>query len=76
MRLGLALLAAGLATRVLAAVVSLTPITLAAWEKTLGVAAMHDAELAAWVLLASGLASASLGVQAPTWRVGAAMSGR
>jgi hypothetical protein len=57
MYLGLALLAAGLAARVLAAVVAATGITLADWEKTLGLAAMHEAELAAWVLLASGLGS-------------------
>jgi len=57
MHLGLALLAAALAARMLAGFVSATGITLASWERTLGVAAMHDAELAAWVLLASGLGS-------------------
>jgi hypothetical protein len=58
MRLGLALLVAGVAMRLAAAFVATAGISLAAWAKTLGVAAMHDAELAAWVLLASGLASA------------------
>jgi hypothetical protein len=59
-RLGLALLAAGLALRVAAALVAAAGIALPSWQRTLGIAAMHDAEVAAWVLLASGLASAAL----------------
>jgi hypothetical protein len=57
--LGLALLATGLALRVAAALLAATGITPPPWQRTLGVAAMHDAELAAWVLLAFGLASAA-----------------
>jgi hypothetical protein len=59
MYFGLALLAAGLVLRVAAALVAATELMPAPWQRTLGVAAMHDAEVAAWVLLASGLASAA-----------------
>src|SRR5918999_236108 len=55
--LGLALLVCALAARALAALVTATGLALAQWEKTLGLAAMHDAELLAWLLLASGLAA-------------------
>jgi hypothetical protein len=56
-RLGLALLVCALAARALAALVTATGLALAPWERTVGVAAMHDAELLAWLLLASGLAA-------------------
>jgi hypothetical protein len=56
-RWGLALLVCALAARALAALVTATGLALAQWEKTLGLAAMHDAELLAWLLLASGLAA-------------------
>jgi hypothetical protein len=59
MYLGLALLVAAVSARLLAGLVAATGISLPSWEKTLSVAAMHDAELAAWVLLAFGLASAA-----------------
>jgi hypothetical protein len=56
-RLGLALLAGALAARGVAALVLVGGASLAPSDRALGVAAMHDAELLAWVLLASGLAA-------------------
>jgi hypothetical protein len=58
-RLGLALLVAALVVRVISAFVAATGISVTAWQRTVGLAAMHDAEIAAWVLLASGLAYAA-----------------
>jgi hypothetical protein len=57
MHLGLLLLAVTLATRVLAALMIASGITLERWEKALGVAVIHDTEIGGWLLVASGLAS-------------------
>jgi hypothetical protein len=55
-RLGLVLLATALGIRALAALVSLSDVTLAGWQRSLGTAALHDTELLAWVVVAVGLA--------------------
>lgn len=52
---GLMLLVAALGIRAIAALVSLEDIRLAGWQRTLGLEALHDAELLAWVLVAAGL---------------------
>ena len=54
--LGLMLLAAALCFRAVAAFASLTGTTLDGWQRTLGVAALHETELLAWILVAAGLA--------------------
>jgi hypothetical protein len=54
--LGLMLLAAALCFRAVAALASLTGTTLDGWQRTLGVAALHETELLAWILVAAGLA--------------------
>ena len=66
MYLGLVLLAATLATRVLAALMIASGLTLEKWEKALGGAVIHDTEVGAWLLVASGLASSvCAGLAAP-----------
>jgi hypothetical protein len=57
--IGLALLAAALALRALAALVMFSGLALAGWQRTLGMAALHDTELLAWIALAVGLALAA-----------------
>ena len=52
--LGLALLVAALGLRLVAALVSLSGIPLAGWQRTVGVAALHNAELLAWMFVAAG----------------------
>ena len=54
--LGLVLLASALGLRAMAALVSLSGFTLASWQRSLGVAALHQTELLAWIIVAVGLA--------------------
>ena len=54
--LGLVLLVTAIGIRAVAALASLSDVTLTGWQRTLGAAALHDTELLAWVLVAVGLA--------------------
>jgi hypothetical protein len=54
--LGLVLLATALGIRAVAALASLSGVTLAGWQRTVGTAALHDTELLAWIVVAVGLA--------------------
>jgi hypothetical protein len=57
-RTGVALLAASTAIRLAGALALLAGATLHGWERRAAGAAIHDAELAAWLLLAAGLLAA------------------
>jgi hypothetical protein len=57
---GLILLAAALGVRAVAALVMFSGVTLESWQRTLGMAALHETELFAWIALAIGLALAAL----------------
>lgn len=54
--LGLALLAAAVGLRALAALVSFADVSLDGGLRSVGVAALHDTELLAWIAVAVGLA--------------------
>jgi hypothetical protein len=54
--LGLVLLASAIGLRAMAALVSLSHVTLASWQQSIGVAALHAIELLAWISVAAGLA--------------------
>ena len=54
-----ALLAASAAFRVGVALLLASGATAEGWQKSVGGAAIHDAELAAWLLLAAGVAAST-----------------
>jgi hypothetical protein len=57
---GLVLLAAALGVRAVAALVMFSGVALESWQRTLGIAALHETELFAWIALAIGLGLAAL----------------
>jgi hypothetical protein len=62
-----ALLAASAAFRVGVAALLATGATADGWQKSVGGAAIHDAELAAWLLLAAGVAASAVRPRRPAY---------